>query len=578
MFHLIPPLPRIAFIHCPTFSFESYQPEVLKRRGYYAYPPRALQCLQAAIPEIPSRIIDLNFLLLERLQTQTGDLYEMLLQILDENIGGSNVFGVSTGVIVPAIFHSDRHPFLEVLKHLQGRGLIMAGGACATIEARNLIEGRWAHIVFKGEAEDKLRYLFCDGPPTAGIAYWDEGYKETKGSTEMVQFTESLIPTYSYPIEKYHKVGSLSPFSRMAGIDEPYCTIQLIRGCRMKCTFCGLSQYRGSNKVCEYPHHALFEEIRYLATERGIRHFSWLDEDLLAGIEEVKSILREIISHDLKITWSAPTGLITVYIDEELLDLMAESGCMGFRVGIESGNPEMLRTIRKPGNVSGFRRISKLLARYPQFYTVGLYMLGFEGERYGQMFDTFDFTREMNLSWSHFSVYQEIGETDLKSKSLQDYRDWLPSPQKIIGASQSKASGVRLKGSEVFDLPKNEIHSPALKQEIWFAFNLVSNYLCNKHLTSGVNVDHFIRWIESLKSSYPDHPVMSLFLALAYSMQGDKRADTEFERMESQLEQSEYWQSRFKDYELMRLVNDYPVSNVPQALKEVYASLNQRGI
>ena len=526
----IPQKPEIAFIHCPTFSFESYQPEVLRQRGYYAYPPRALQCLQVSLKHTPSRIIDLNFLLLERLQTQSGDLYKMLLQILDENLGFANVFGISTGVIVPTIFHSDRHPFLEVLKHLNGRGLVMAGGACATIEARNLIEGRWADIVFKGEAEDKLKYLFEDGPLTSGIAYWEGGYKETQGSESMVHFEESLIETYKdIPIERYHEIGSLSPFSRMAGQDKPYATIQLIRGCRMKCSFCGLSQYRGSNEVCEYPQDTLFEEIRYLSEERGIRHFSWLDEDLLAGKDEVKEILKQIIKHKLDITWSAPTGLITAYIDEELLDLAVKSGCVGFRIGIESGNAEILKRIKKPGTLNKFRRISRMLQKYPQLFVCGLYMIGFEKETYGQILDTYHFALEMNLSWSHFSVYQEIAETDLKHKSLQAYRDWLPSPHKVTGSSKTEMPSLMLKPEEIFNLPKDQMHDPKLLQEIWFAFNLYTNYVLNKKPD--------LRWLSGLQATYPHHPIISLFL-------------NQKERVSSILEASPYWRQRFEDYRL----------------------------
>ena len=527
----------LTLIHSPSFNFESFDPEVLKNRGYYAYPPRALACLQTSILDlIGCDILDLNFLLLKKLRTQQDELYEMLLELLDEYLlehPETRLFGVSSGVIVPNIFEAERHPFLEILSHLMKRdGVVMAGGAATTIEARNLIEGGWAHLVFKGEAEMKLHYALDENADAiAGIAYLEDGrYQETEGSHKMVDFQLSLIESYrKLPIEEYHQVGSLSPFSRMAGADEPYSTIQLIRGCRMKCTFCGLSQYRGSNQVCEYPQEVLFEEICYLAKQRGIRHFSWLDEDLLAGKEEVKEILRQIIREKLNITWSAPTGLITAYIDEELLDLAVQSGCTGFRIGIESGNAEILKRIRKPGTLEKFRRVSRMLENYPQLFVCGLYMIGFEKETYGQMLDTYRFALEMNLSWSHFSVYQEIAETDLKHKNLQAYRDWLPSPHKVTGASRSEMPSRMLKPEEIFSLPKDQIHDPALLQELWFGFNLYANYILNKKPNKA--------WLSGLQATYPNHPVISRFL---------KQKD----KTDSILESSAYWRKRFRDYHL----------------------------
>lgn len=578
---------RLVLIHCPTFNFETFQFEVLRNKGYYAYPPRSLQCLSIAVKDVAvtTDILDLNFRMLATLMLmdpqEPVDLYKVLLEILNEYLEHNpdvNIFGVSTGVIVPNIFHVQRHPFLEVLKHLMGkeRGLVLAGGPCATIEARNLVEGKWAHVAFKGEAEDRLRHflglLFREdrSRSMSGICFLDgDRYAESSGSTAMVDFTGSVIDTYdAIPVERYHTVGCLSPFSRMIGTDTPYASLQLIRGCRMSCTFCGLTQYRGSNAVCQYPTDVLFDEIQYLVRQRGIRHFEWLDEDLLANRSAIFELLQRIADADLKITWAADIGLIAVFLEEPLLQLMAQSGCVGFRIGIESGNEEMLRRIKKPATKKKLRQISQRLQRYPELFVVGLYMLGFVGETYRQMFDTLEFAIELDLSWSHFSVYQEMKEADLKVSSRLDpvitraeYKDWLPSTQKIVGSSVvGSALQKRLSARELFQLPGDAVHADEVKQELWFAFNLVANYMCNKNLRPGANIDHFIRWLLGLQLTYPRHPVMSLFLSLGYLVKGDrKKADVQFNRTLRNLGDSEYWRGRFEGYELARVVEAYPI-------------------
>ena len=170
-----------------------------------------------------------------------------------------------------------------------------------------------------------------------------------------------------------------------------------------------------------------------------------------------------------------------------------------------------------------------MLQRYPQLFVCGLYMIGFESETYGQMLDTYDFAVEMNLSWSHFSVYQDIEPTDMSKVSLQSYRDWLPSPHKVTGAYRSEMPSIMLKPEQIFSLPRDQVHDPKLLQEIWFAFNLKANYLMNKKLDG--------RWLSGLQATYPNHPVISRFLG-------------QEEDVASILETSPYWRQRFEDYHL----------------------------
>jgi hypothetical protein len=195
-------------------------------------------------------------------------------------------------------------------------------------------------------------------------------------------------------------------------------------------------------------------------------------------------------------------------------------------------------------------------------------MLGFVGETYRQMFDTLEFAIELDLSWSHFCVYQEMKETELKLVSRLDsgarraeYKDWLPSTQKVVGSSTVGAgSQMTLTARELFALPGESVHANEVKQELWFAFNLVANYLCNKNLRPTGNIDHFIRWLAGLQITYPHHPVMSLFLSLGYLVKGDRQqADRHLDQTRRNLDASDYWRGRFAGYELNKIIEAYPV-------------------
>ena len=93
-------------------------------------------------------------------------------------------------------------------------------------------------------------------------------------------------------------------------------------------------------------------EMVYLSTEKGIRHFELLDDDFLASPnseEDIIALLEGMVKfhEQFDTSWSAGNGLIAVSLNEKILSLIQDSGCCGFRIGIESGDAKMLRRIKK---------------------------------------------------------------------------------------------------------------------------------------------------------------------------------------------------------------------------------------
>ncbi len=91
------------------------------------------------------------------------------------------------------------------------------------------------------------------------------------------------------------------------------------RGCRARCRFCSVPDFMGRG-VRSRPVDAVFAEMEYLVTQRGVRHFEWLDDDLLFGRREFLSLLERIIRSGWGITWSASNGLIATSLDADSLD------------------------------------------------------------------------------------------------------------------------------------------------------------------------------------------------------------------------------------------------------------------
>ena len=600
---------KLSLIHCPTFSFEAFSIDVAKKKGYYAYPPTGLQCLMAALQnaEINVDILDLNFKLLERVcsssEFETTHLDSMLKDLLDEYFESQQVsiVGVSAGVIVSNIFGVQRHPFIQVLDYLKRRDeqIVIAGGVIATNEWKTLLLKELTHFVFRGESENKMIFFLDEllrGNSTRSLTgiYFriDRNLYQTTGERDTVNFQWDLRESYKrIPVERYNEVGSLSPFSRMVGIERKYGTLQLNRGCRARCTFCGVTPFMGRG-VRQRPTDAVVSELSYLVREEGIQHFEWLDDDLLRHREALIQVLDKIVEAKLDITWAANNGLIASSVDEELLRIMADSGCVGFRVGIESGNDEILRKIRKPVTKRRLRAAAEMFERFPDLFVVGCYIIGFEDETYKQILDTFQFCIEMDLSWSGFSIYQIVRDTTDVTEDFENNRgERSPGNYERISdfvPSKANADGTILRSGdrdlrEIFERETDQIHSKEHLDEIWFAFNLLANYVNNKNLKPAGRPDQFVRWTNALQLGHPSNAVISLFLHLAYVMLGeDGLAREQLSLTEGILERSEYWRKRFSQYSLNQIVVEAPangkqVQEMLSSIRDEYRSLVSPG-
>jgi hypothetical protein len=227
----------------------------------------------------------------------------------------------------------------------------------------------------------------------------------------------------------------------------------------------------------------------------------------------------------------------------------------------------MLRHIRKPGDLETFRQVAARVRRFPEMFAVGLFMIGFPGETFGQMMDTFRFAGELGLDWSGiatcqairgaglFEDFEEVFRSQMNSRGAS-VRNYVPVRQSPRDEIEVSAGTVR--GASVFRLPPDAVPSPDQIKEIWFAFNLLSNYICNHNLASGGRPEKFIAWVEAAQVPYPANPYMSLFLALAHGLGGREDRAEALRRRAAEAARSAYWEERFADFGLDDVLQEFP--------------------
>ena len=571
----------VLFVQPPQFGMRAFNIEIAKNKGYYAYPPLALQYQVKALSErgLNFSILDLNYEVLKRVHDDDSYNSSNWLSILDYYLEKNNpsIIGASC-VNVSQLQENEPHPYIQLLENLKKRNkhIVLAGGVVATFRKENLLNNGLCHFLFEGKSESSIKYLFDllynanpDSLQKPDIYFKFNGkIEKTEGESDRIELKGNLIESYKlFPIEKYNSVGSLNPFTRM--VNKPYSVIQFLRGCRGRCTFCNVHLYMG-HALQNFPVEDVLEEITYLAKERGIKHFELLDDDPLANKEGFKQILRGIIDRKLDITWSTNNGLISAFIDEELLSLMRDSGCIGFKIGVESGNADVLRKTKKPGSLPTFRKSKLLFQKFPELFIGAHYIVGLplgdgEYETFGQMMDTFNFSLEMDFDWASYFIYQPL----ITNAANDKVSNFIPSR----GKNQGKLleTGNIASGLDVFSLDKDLVPSYEQLEQIWFTFNLVVNYVHNKNLKPNGNHKRFVEWLEAVQATYPDNPYISLFNSLGNILiNNTNAAEKHYSNAKRIVSADEYWKNRFDQFRLTQLMERHP-----KTPKEVYESLEE---
>ncbi|MBU1122812.1 MAG: B12-binding domain-containing radical SAM protein [Candidatus Omnitrophica bacterium] len=582
---------KVLFVQLPQIILKSFNPDVAKKKGYYVFPPTGLQYLYESLKtrNLDFKICDLNFMLLKKVYEDDDFNHMQWLSILKNQIDlfDPSIIGVS------CMYDLGIQPLLQVLNFLkdQDNAIVITGGVIPTYEGEKFLSKDLCHFVIKGEGENKINYLFDhllekknNSNICSGICYkYQDICYETAGDEEKVIVNSDLVESYSLvKIEEYYKYGSLNPFSRIAGIsDSPYSAIQMNRGCRAVCTFCSVRDFMGQG-VRKRSVDQVLSEMEFLIKNKGIKHFEWLDDDLLFFKSDFQALLKEIIKRQWKITWSANNGLIAASIDEELMRLIRDSGCIGFKIGIETGNEEMLKKIRKPATKEIFINVARIINKYPEVFVGGNFMIGFPQEKFYQIMDSFKLHLKLGLDWGAFTMCQVIrgasafGEFEdyfdnqIKSGG-QSISNFIPSRESSNGEIATKEKV--LKGLAIFKINSDSVLSPEQIKEVWFTFNLVGNYINNKNLKQGGRPEKFISWVEMAQAAYPVNPYMSLFLALAYLLEDQPGKAEEYRQKALVFSKSEYWQERFVNFGIDKVLNSFPQNK--SKVFEAIESLNK---
>ena len=246
--------------------------------------------------------------------------------------------------------------------------MVLMGGPHATALPEDCLNKSLADAVVYGEGEETLRHivsLYDSGKQLAAFP-WEQVdgvyYRGKTGiaNTKPRRFIQNLddIP---FPARDLVDMKDYSGYYLYKS--QPQTLMIMSRGCPANCTFCSKKVWETSTpKIRVRSPKNIADEIEHLKKEYGIREVFDNGDEFNNHLANAKDVCRELISRKLEVDWM--TLVRAVPLDDELVGLMARSGCWCAGLGIESGNPEALKGICKGITLPQAEQACRLLKKH----------------------------------------------------------------------------------------------------------------------------------------------------------------------------------------------------------------------
>jgi len=193
------------------------------------------------------------------------------------------------------------------------------------------------------------------------------------------------------PFPAYHLLP-MKKYSYWYLPKTPFTTFQSSRGCPFGCIYCpytvgfgGIWRGRSVENV--------LSDLMLLKEKYRIKSVLFRDQIFTLNMKRAEEICHDMSKEGLDIEWRCETRADR--LSKNLMIKMKDAGCVGIHMGIESGDPDLCKTIAKIGlNLNKVKEIFHY-AREIELNTRAFFIIGLPGETKETVKKTLRFAREI---------------------------------------------------------------------------------------------------------------------------------------------------------------------------------------
>lgn len=274
------------------------------------------------------------------------------------------------------------HKIAGYIKRISPDITIVCGGPHATLSPEHTLSTGSIDFTVVGEGEYPLLQLVDKVFKNANNDDIPGVYRFVNGKLigRMPQRIEDLtiLPPPDFkllPVDRYFAV-------------KKRIYIHTTRGCAFKCIYCSVPECSGQ-RVTGFPVGRMIELLRQYQRDFSPDEVQVVDDNFSHNKGAViQAFCEKIASESFTFKWKCQAR--ADQLDADLVRLMKASGCFEIDLGIESGNKEIQKFIRKGLDLQKTADVVEYIAE-AELIAKAFFMLGFPMESYSQLADTINF-------------------------------------------------------------------------------------------------------------------------------------------------------------------------------------------
>lgn len=349
---------------------------------------------------------------------------------MEETVERVKAFGPGVvGITSTTNFFCNAVELAQALKESVPGVTTILGGPHVSSHTDSAMENSCFDFACIGEGEitatELVRTLVDGGgfDDVQGIAFRRDGKVVRTAARPLVEDLNILPPPARHllPLDKYVPQPNDGPHLPKAAMISS-------RGCPYRCIFCDHGIY--GNTYRSFSALRIVDEMEDLVKRYGIRDIAFVDSLFMISAKRVDEITDEIVRRGLQVHWTCTIRANITTPD--ILDKMKRAGCWRVRVGVEAGNAEVLKLIRKEVTKEQVRNVVQIADR-AGLHPKGFFMIGHPGETRDRIRESIDFACSLPLTditvqintplpgapqWPMIKDYGELVTDDLKQYSF----------------------------------------------------------------------------------------------------------------------------------------------------------------
>src|SRR5436309_8450946 len=193
-------------------------------------------------------------------------------------------------------------------------------------------------------------------------------------------------------LDQFNLIGHFPKLARriLTGLGMPWRSFHLIpiesgRGCPYGCEFCTVTGFFGDSIRFRTNESIVSEMLKLKArasSTKGKIAVFFVDDNFAINVKRTKSLLRDMIAAGAQLAWVAQISA-NLLRDQELIDLIADSGGKWIFIGMESLDAANLASVKKSFNKPAeYATVLENLARR-NIYAITSFIFGLDNDTPG---------------------------------------------------------------------------------------------------------------------------------------------------------------------------------------------------